>query len=444
MQRAWRASVLAAVLPAAALLVMAGPARAEWEGRASANLSEGATTNALAAPDGSSAVGADEFTTLRAGLSGNYTGLRQGQALGYTYSATFYANHPEGNAQNHLLDWSLEATPTADLTLHVAAAGTYGMLNSISPIAAAVALEPSVGTTVQVGAQPTGALTYYSANAFLGGSYKPTQSLLFQETTIFTTFQPTTTGEVPSSFAFSEVLRHEHDWPHGALSVDLSGGYMHSDALTTITDIDLLDTVNGFKIPEVSTVPLELMGGWRREFTPRLSSSAEVGALALHSFITGVTNVGPAARVQAGYQNLVSFADLLLAHQPQLNVFVGQTFVSDSASLRAALLLDRKQRFRVVAFAVAQHNSVLGAGGLSSALDVLSADVGFAYHPIAYPVQAAVEYSGTDQIGHRTGASSFPDLHRQVIMLTLTAAFGTNAPWGVAGAGELAPAATMH
>jgi hypothetical protein len=454
MRTAWGASVLAAGLSTVVLLGHSSPVRAtEWVARAAATVSGGATNNALLAPDGSPAVGSDEFTTLHAGVGGSFTGQCQGQTLGYTYGATFFAEHTQGDAQSHVLAWSLDAAPADQLSIHAGAIGTYGTLNSVNPIAANVALDPQAGNGVQFGASPTGALNYYSANATLGGTYKPKRNVLWTETTTFNNFYPTTSGELAPSYALAVNLRHEHQWAHQTLSLDLSSGYMHADSFRP--KVTLPDPLAGYirvgpytyfplPIAEVSTIPVQLMAGWRHDFNPLLSASAEAGALALHSFVTGVTNYGPAARAVASYQNLISFADLTLAHQPQLNVFIGQTFVSDNVMLRAVMFLDRAQRFRFVAFASAQHNSVLGSAGLSSAIDLLSVDVGVAYHPTAYPVQASLEYTGLDQIGHRVGTSNYPDVHRQMVLLTVSAAIGTNAPWGVAGAGELAPTPTLH
>jgi len=103
--------------------------------------------------------------------------------------------------------------------------------------------------------------------------------------------------------------------------------------------------------------------------------------------------------------------------------------VSDAITLRSLLPLDRAERFRLVAFGTAQRGSVITGGGLEPAIDLLAADVGFLFQPVGVPLMASFDYNLEDQTGHTVGTTIFPSLHRQMVMVTLTATWGTYTPW---------------
>src|SRR5207237_1343185 len=155
-----------------------------------------------------------------------------------------------------------------------------------------------------------------------------------------------------------------------------------------------------------------LVGG-RRELTPSLSAGLELGALFLDALTTDATSVGPAGRATLRYQRELAFAELLAAHMPELNVYLGQSLVTDAVTLRSFLPLDRAERFRLVALGTAQRGSVVAGGGFQPAIDLLVADVGFLYQPVTYPVMVSLDYNLEDQTGHAVGTTIFPSLHRQ-------------------------------
>ncbi|HLK93689.1 MAG TPA: hypothetical protein VKZ18_27605 [Polyangia bacterium] len=414
----------------AASLVLAGSARGgELMGLAAANVAEGITNNALSAPDGSSAVGADSFTIIHASLSATERGPLHDQGLAYTYMGTFYATHSVADAQTHSLYYYLNAAPTGQTAIRALATGAYGVTNSVNPIAATAALNPQSTVDLMFTAVPSGAITYLTGTASAVGMYRPTPQLLWQETTLATTFDPLTEGEVAHTFAISQDFRHEHQWARDAFTADLSVGYL--DAAPFVTSL-------GFPEAEVQNLQGELLVGWRRQFSPFWNASLELGVLALDSLNrSGDASVGPAGRAIAHYQNEPAYVDLTLQHSTQLNVYLGQVFLADSAMLRAVLMLDRRERFRATAFGTAERASeIVPGGGLDKAFDLLTADVGLGYHPLSYPVLASLEYIIQDQIGYEVAGSLNPSLHRQAVMLTLTALWGTNAAWGVAGSGS--------
>jgi hypothetical protein len=403
----------------ATVVAVAGPARAEISGLVAANVVEGATSNALLAPDGSAAIGPDAFTTVRASAAARFQGRRQGQTLSYTYAANFFVDHPEGNSQTHLLTWALDAVPTPRTVVLAQAGGSYGVLSSVNPIAAALALNPQAAGETGFAAVPTGAVTYFNATGTATGQFRQTPTLAWQETTAVNVFEPTA-GPVARTLGLTQDFRHEHQWLRDTLTIDLLLGYLDASSFTAAP---------GNVVPRLETLQAQLLVGGRRELAPSLSGSLEVGALILESRTADLTSFGPAGRATLHYQRELTFAELLVAHMPQLNVYLGQTLVSDAVTLRSLLPLDRAERFRLVAFGTAQRGSVITGGGFEPAIDLLAADVGFLYQPVTTPLMASVDYNLEDQIGHAVGSTVFPSLHRQMVMVTLTGTLGTYTPW---------------
>jgi hypothetical protein len=431
----WSAAIAALVAAVAA----GAPARAEISGLVAANVVEGATSNALQAPDGSPAVSPDSFTNVRATAAGRFQGRLQGQTLSYNYAATLFADHPQGNSQTHLLSWALDAVPTPRTAVLAQAAAGYGVLNSVNPIAAAVALNPQAAGQTSFAAVPTGAVTYFDANGTAAGQFQQTPTLLWRETTAVNVFTPIA-GALARTLGLTQELRHEHQWLRDTLTVDALFGYLDASSFT-----GALGTV----VPELETVQAQLLVGGRRELAPSLTGSLELGALVLDSLTANLSAIGPAGRATFHYQRELAFAELLAAHTPQLNVYLGQSMVSDALTLRSLLPFDRAEQFRLIAFGTAQRGSVITGAGFQPAVDLLVADVGLVYQPVAHPFMAAIDYNLEDQIGHTVGTTIFPSLHRQMVMATLTATLGTYTPWraqsGVpATAGSTQPTVTAR
>jgi hypothetical protein len=423
----------------AAVVAVGAPVRAEISGLVAANVVEGATSNALQAPAGSPAVSPDSFTTVRATAAGRFQGRLQGQTLSYNYAATLFADHPEGNSQTHLLTWTLDALPTERTAVLAQAGAGYGVLNSVNPIAAAVALNPQAAGQTSFAAVPTGAVTYFDANGTATGQFHQTPTVSWREATAVNVFEPLA-GALARTLGLTQEVRHEHQWLRDTLTADLLFGYLDASSFTG---------AQGNVVPELETVQAQLLVGGRRELAPSLTGSLELGALVLDSLTANLSSVGPAGRATLHYQRELAFAELLAAHMPELNVYLGQSMVSDAITLRSLLPLDRAERFRLLAFGTAQRGSVITGGGFQPAIDLLVADVGFLYQPVAHPFMAAVDYNLEDQIGHTVGTTTFPSLHRQMVMVTLTGTLGTYTPWrgqtGVpASAGSAQPTVTAR
>ncbi len=436
MHRAGRAFGTMGIGAVAWVALASASARAEVTELAAANVVEGVTNNALAAPDGP-AVAADEFTSVRAGVAARYQGPRQDQTLAYTYVATFFGDHSEGDTQEHLGTWQLNAAPTGRTTIVALASGAYGRMNSVNPIAAAAGISSQTITSGQVGfsAVPTGPVTYASASANATASFRPTATRLWQETSAFSDFIPID-GTIAHSLGASEDFRHERQSARDTLTADLLFGYLDASSYTIQPAGSTVPPPAAVVVPRQETVTAELLLGWRRDLTPTITGSVEAGVLAIDSLVLDRDLIGPAARLTGRYQAgpaSPGYAELVIAHMPELNVYVGQTVLSDSATLRALLPLDRREQLRLVALGTAEHDSVLTSGGLDTAVNLLGADVGLVYQSLQHPFMASLDYLIQDQAGQVAGGVTFLSLHRQAVMLTVTATWGTYTPWRQTG-----------
>lgn len=406
----------AGILAAAALAVLAaGTARAAVDAVAAAYVTAGATSNPLLLPD-TVPVNWDEFTTVRASLRGKYTGQRAEHLLSYTYAGTFYANDTGADNQVHELTWLLTATPTGRTDLRAGAGLTYGYLSSINPLAATGALNMQTVAGAAFVAVPTGPVTYFGANANVNGIYRPNGVMTWSELTTVTSFVPIT-GDAGRSLALMQNGHFERLWGRNGLTLDLMGTYFKSQPFTIANSAAML--------PGSETLQLQALVGWRHEFSPELYVGTSAGALLVDALAVNQFTVEPVAFATLHYQTPIALAEVVLTQSSQLNVYLGQPLLVDSALARLVFPLDRLQRFRLVGVGTAQREWTI-APNVDAAVDLLAGDVGLAFTPLAQPFYASLDYTFQEQVGHTVGTTLYPSLHRQIVMLTLTATWGTD------------------
>ena len=293
----------AAALALLAVGVAAGPAQAQLEGAAVANVAAGATNNPLSVEDGLPKSN-DEFTLIRAGVQGRYLGRRNQQTLSYTYAGTFYAQTTAANTNAHDLLWALLASPSARTELQAQVDGTYGRLNSLNPIATLGAMNAQNIAGATFASLPTGPVTYASAMASLSGIYRPTAVKNWSELTTFTAFIPIT-GPASQSFVVTQSGHFDRSWGRNALTLDVLGSYFDSSATP--------DNAGG-QLPGTKTVDVQGLVGWRHDFSPAAFVAASGGILVLDTPGSGGTlSVEPVASGTAHYQTKVALAELIVS-----------------------------------------------------------------------------------------------------------------------------------
>jgi hypothetical protein len=408
------------------LLSLAGslPVRAQVVGQAIASVSEGATNNALNAPDGAG-VSPDTFTTVHAIAQLAYTGAVQNQTLRYIYTGTFYADHSEADGQDHAIAWMLNATPTARMVLRAQATATYLSLTNADPLAPAGALNPQMVGGMTFTALPAGPARLYDLNAGATAIYTPSATQIWSDTVTSTAVRPITTN-VARSFSVTNDVHFEHLWGRDALTLDFLQTYLDGTPAPVMG-----------QPPPVSaqTGGLGVMAGWRRLFSPSVNGGAGAGVMVSEAFAAGShPELAPIAQAFVRYQFGLATADATAAQTAQIVQYLAQYLITDSLTSRVFLPLDRLERFHLVGFGTAQHGSQLIGGSLYSAVDLLTADVGVTFKPLHYPLLAALDYAVEDQIGHAlpmgvnapATVAAFPNLHRQMVLLTLTGIWRTD------------------
>ncbi|HVY41108.1 MAG TPA: hypothetical protein VHM31_24395, partial [Polyangia bacterium] len=330
---------------------------------------------------------------------------------------TFYVDTKAANAHAHDLLWTLVASPTARTDLQAQLDGSYGRLNSINPVAAVGATNAQSIGAVNFTGIPTGPVTYASTTATLGTTYRPTAVKTWSELTTFTTFIPIS-GPAARSFVLNQSGHFERSWGRDALTVDVLGSYF--DSSTTADEL-------AAQLPGAArVVDGQALVGWRHEFSPAAFVGASAGVLVLDTLGGGGGfNVEPVATGIAHYQTKVALAELIVSQSLQLNVYLGQPLLVDGAIGRLVIPIDRLERLNLVGVGTAQRQWSFGPP-LTAAVDLLAADVGLAFRPLTYPFLAALDYTAQEQIGHTVNMTPYPSLHRQVVMLTLTATWGTD------------------
>lgn len=408
----WRAA--AAILAGGALALMgAGSARAQMDAAVIAHVTAGATSNPLLAPD-TVAVAWDEFTTVRASARGHSRGRRTEQLLSYTYAGTFFANTTVANGQVHQLAWVLTATPTGRTELHATAEGIYGTLNSINPLAAVSATSMQNVAGAGFFSVPTGAVTYVGANGNVNGTYRPDGHSAWSEATNVAAFVPIS-GDAGRSVAVVESGHHERLWGRNALTLDLMGSYFKSQPFTLL----------GAPFPGNEMVQIQAMAGWRRDFSAALVLSTSAGVMVMDTVAGNQLSVLPVAFATLHYQTPSVLAEVTVSQSSQLNVYLGQSLLVDGVVARAVLPIDRLQRFKLIGLGTAAREWTV-VPSFQRATDLLAADVGLTFTPLQRPFYASLDYLVQDQIGQTVGMTVYPTLHRQMVMLTLTATWGTD------------------
>jgi hypothetical protein len=401
----------AGALGAALLLALSGSARAQLLGQVAANVSGGATDNALLAPDSAPAmIASDAFTMVRASVQAGYDGRRSEQTLGYAYTGTFYADHPQADGQNHDVGWRLHAAPTGRTDLRAQADASYSYLNSVNPLAATGTVNPQDVTSTNFVALPSGAASFYGLTGGATGAYAPNARFLWTEyTTVNEVLR--SSGDISDSFSFYQGFGMQRARGRNALTLNLLFNYLDASGFMA---------ADGTVVPPTEKGGVEVLGGWRHDFSASLVGNAAVGVLVTDSFLTGDYSLAPVGEVRVRYQKGFALAEAALEQTSQIDPYLGQFLLTDMLSGRAFLALDRLERFHFVGYGSAQHASILSGTSLTTAINLLIGDVGFSYRPLRYPLVASLDYNVEDQVGYLAGGTLFPSLHRQMVLLTLT------------------------
>ncbi|HVZ74041.1 MAG TPA: hypothetical protein VHJ20_16795 [Polyangia bacterium] len=315
------------------------------------------------------------------------------------------------------LSWLSTITPVAPLELKLGAAGSYGQTSGYVPVGAVDMLTPQAAVS--------GAHRYLGATANETATWDRTAQNRYVQTFMaqFLHYLPTGTGGSSNVETFNLHVRAE--WVMGR---NTFGGEGDANELGG-TNRDPFFTVSALAF-------------WRRDLTLEWSSELRAGvALLSPPGVPGMgtdrtVNVAPVGFAQIGYRDstdIAWFATLEAAQTTTTNLYLGAITLNDNAMARLTLPLTRNERAVVSGYGGLVYGRIPTGG---RAYDQRIAGALFALRGQDWPLWLTLDYSFSDQHGNGqvdavTGAiTGFPDLRRQVILLSVggTFIFGPGTP----------------
>jgi hypothetical protein len=105
----------------------------------------------------------------------------------------------------------------------------------------------------------------------------------------------------------------------------------------------------------------------------------------------------------------------------QPNIYIGQATIGDGVVARVGLPIDRQERFSVAGWGGVQRaRLVTSTSSFDTAFDLISGAASLRYRSRQYPFGMSLDYSIHAQRGYAVQGRIFPDLRRQVVLLTVS------------------------
>ncbi len=403
MRRALARSFLAAVLPG--VLIGAASADARVMVRGAILASGGWTDNARSQP--SSAPGGqqrDEFFDLQPGMIVAHETPTFVEQLGVRLTSSSYLENPEARAYAGRLDWGgfFELSPSSSILL--GASGQIGRFNTFTTLDGAAgtpitALPPSGITFTTLGAQEQAAHDFSPA-------WRGLQGLEVNS------FLPLSSGAAqPKSVSVDHRFGGERSYVRDALGFEIRNAYA------------LYTAVAGSRAQQAQLTE-SIVGRWRHELSREFGSQLDAGA----AVVTRADDFGgalflPVVTAMLRYTVDAGQAEASYSHAATANVFVGQTFVSDSGVLRLGLPLGRSRFALSGSLGVSRGRAANTSDGTyGPAISVLVADAALSW--AATPeVGVSLRYQLTDQHGGAVMDQLAPSYLRSTVLLSIAAVY---------------------
>ncbi len=411
----------------ACALAMVISIQAVWPERAAAvvlavqpQVAIGATNNPRGALGNQSAPAYEFFGrgAIAAGLT--WTGAQTSHQLQYGIHVVRYAETEEANNVGHTALWAstLTLSPRTDLGL-----GAHASLFSFSAISNVNPAGMDANST------PLGA----SRGPILNGT--ATQMLTYQPTALARYHQTLSVGYLRPWDEASQLHRMLRttltllgEWTRGLNTYSLAA-----------SAIDLVDLGGPTLLPSDPRrnrlLTMQLLGGWRRELSITSTIELRAGPVAAYGPDTGSLAVGPGAEATFSYRRLLWYATLTVAQRPTVNLYLGETLISDSATLRLDLPLNAWETLRISGLAGYTYAQRIGDDRFflvgTRAYQLIMLGASLSYVPERWPITAALEYSSISQYGFQGAGFSYPSTERTIVILSLSG----HLAWGEGNSG---------
>ena len=416
-----RMRILAALALAAALQA-SGVARAHTNLVGVVTASGGWTDNVLGTPNAPDPLNnvagkqADSYSELRPGLVFTVDTSRSIYRFGYGFSASLYFSHSEANSYSNRVDWSgyFVTGKRSDLVLGLT--GEQGRLNTFNTLAVAAP-----------GALPPGGISYLQATAMESFAYELSPRWRVLQTLDGNLYHPRESDQglpSPDIVSIDNRLALERSFARNAFAVEARVNYIYTSQVVN---------------PDSTITPMQeelinsLIGRWRRQLGNFYESQLDLGAFYVAPIgdIGGNPIVEPAVAAALRYTREEREAELSYAHDAAVNVYAGQVFLTDTATLRGAMPLGNPRTSRWVANGLAgfqygrQVNKIAGETELT--VKVLTADAAVVYRALD-DLGVSLHYQFYNQIGERADPVTMnavaPTYIRNAILLEVAGTIG--------------------
>ena len=381
----------------------------------------GYTDNVLSVPDqpanpGDPTPEADSFGEVRPSLYINVDGKRSSHRLSYTFVTSVYMEHDEANSYLNRLDYAalFLLSPRTDLALTLG--GEQGEQNSFANAAAGM-----------VTALPSGGVNYFSASAAeslefaINPQWRLHQGLA---TDSFYPSEPDVGPPQPRTFTVEHHLGLARETELDLYAADLRNNV----GFTT----EQADEAGMVVIPRQEVLINSLMGRWRRDLGRDWESELALGAVQVSPLRSPeVQVIEPAGQAAIRYLTDDGEAELTYAHDATVNLYVGQTYLTDGVTLRAGLPLLPEDRLAIAAIAGYQHGREFNAVAqrFTAVVDVVTVEGSVTWRPDD-ALWFSLRYAFFTQDGEASDATAVapPSFLRNTILFEVSGSVGQSTP----------------
>ena len=354
------------------------------------------------------------------------TAARSTHRVGYGFRMIYYPQSTTSGNQSHSLTWLSDFTLSARTSLHVEEdVSVYGFSSIFG-------VDPAA--TINVNGAPVSATASSIFNSTTTQSfvYQPNGLERYGQTLVVSYMRAfSEASTIPKTLRVGGTLRADRIYGANAYSLSFL-----PDLLKVLSPRPV-DPVTNIR-PTDQALTLQLLAGWRRDFSVTTSFGVEAGPV----IVLGVGDsaaVGPAAIATLGYRWVPWYATIVASQQPVVNPYLGEVLMGDSVAVRLRLPIDSRETF--VANGIASityarelsptHDFVLSPHAYTSFS--MGASCGYRFERI--PIVLSLDYTNTYQEGETTSIRTYPSTHRQSLSLAATGNFA----WGEGNHGVGAP-----
>ncbi|HEY2901736.1 MAG TPA: hypothetical protein VGL59_14230 [Polyangia bacterium] len=177
-----------------------------------------------------------------------------------------------------------------------------------------------------------------------------------------------------------------------------------------------------------SVISTQVLAGWRRDYSARLSTELQGGVVAFYGIQTHSVAMAPAGSATLSYQLVPWFATLTVSQSPSVNVYAPEALITDAVTLRLALPLTKRGNLLLSGLGGYAYSRRVTAeehfAVATRVFDTLSFGASLAYLFERLPITVALDYSNYSVRGSQTDLSSYPSTARSFLALSVAGAFG--------------------